>query len=60
MRTAPLEPSVELPMGPWSAVLGEGDACELRHCDLGWASLCGMKRCAGRERRVPTAPLGPS
>eukprot|EP00959_Pyramimonas_sp_CCMP1952_P254458 5314877-Pyramimonas_sp.AAC.1 len=29
-RTAPLRPSVELPMRPRSAVLGGRDSCELR------------------------------
>eukprot|EP00959_Pyramimonas_sp_CCMP1952_P103902 2172182-Pyramimonas_sp.AAC.1 len=39
MRTAPLEPSVELPLGPRSTALGGGDAHELRHWDLRWNSL---------------------
>eukprot|EP00959_Pyramimonas_sp_CCMP1952_P168780 3526261-Pyramimonas_sp.AAC.1 len=30
MRTPPLGPSVELPLGPRNAVLGGGDACECR------------------------------
>eukprot|EP00959_Pyramimonas_sp_CCMP1952_P185129 3871227-Pyramimonas_sp.AAC.1 len=30
MRTAPLGPSLELLMGPRSAGMGGGDACELR------------------------------
>eukprot|EP00959_Pyramimonas_sp_CCMP1952_P038450 804612-Pyramimonas_sp.AAC.1 len=37
IRTAPLEPSVELPLGPRSAVLGGEDACEVRHWDLQWS-----------------------
>eukprot|EP00959_Pyramimonas_sp_CCMP1952_P065389 1365027-Pyramimonas_sp.AAC.1 len=41
MRTRPLGPSAELPMGPRSAVLGGGDACELRHWDLRRSSLSG-------------------
>ena len=41
MRTAPLGPSVELPLGPRNAVLGGGDACGLRHWDLRWSSLWG-------------------
>eukprot|EP00959_Pyramimonas_sp_CCMP1952_P452015 9463970-Pyramimonas_sp.AAC.1 len=41
MRAAPLGPSVELPLEPRSAVLGGGDACELRHWDLRWSSLWG-------------------
>eukprot|EP00959_Pyramimonas_sp_CCMP1952_P402575 8436224-Pyramimonas_sp.AAC.1 len=36
-----MEPSVELPMGPRNAVLGVGDACGLRHCDLRWSSVWG-------------------
>ena len=34
MRTRPLGPSVELPMGPRSVVLGGGDACERGHWGL--------------------------
>eukprot|EP00959_Pyramimonas_sp_CCMP1952_P140690 2944178-Pyramimonas_sp.AAC.1 len=34
MQPAPLGPSVELPIGPRSAVLGGGGACNLRHWDL--------------------------
>eukprot|EP00959_Pyramimonas_sp_CCMP1952_P164479 3438670-Pyramimonas_sp.AAC.1 len=41
MRTVPRGPSVELPMGPRSAVLGGGTACGLRHWDLRWSSLWG-------------------
>eukprot|EP00959_Pyramimonas_sp_CCMP1952_P297644 6226620-Pyramimonas_sp.AAC.1 len=41
MRAALLRPSVELPMGPRSAVLGGGDACGLRHWDLRRSSLGG-------------------
>eukprot|EP00959_Pyramimonas_sp_CCMP1952_P032463 681321-Pyramimonas_sp.AAC.1 len=39
MRTLPLEPSVELPLGPRSAVLAGGDApC---HWSLRWSSVWG-------------------
>eukprot|EP00959_Pyramimonas_sp_CCMP1952_P261199 5460931-Pyramimonas_sp.AAC.1 len=41
MRTVPLGPSVGLPMGPPSAVLGVRDACGRKHWDLRWGSLCG-------------------
>eukprot|EP00959_Pyramimonas_sp_CCMP1952_P170193 3555531-Pyramimonas_sp.AAC.1 len=41
MRTAPLGPSVELPMGPRNAALGGGTACELRHWDLRWGPFWG-------------------
>eukprot|EP00959_Pyramimonas_sp_CCMP1952_P282449 5903545-Pyramimonas_sp.AAC.1 len=34
MRAPPLGPSVELAMGPRSAVLVGADACELRHWGL--------------------------
>eukprot|EP00959_Pyramimonas_sp_CCMP1952_P264875 5538457-Pyramimonas_sp.AAC.1 len=55
-------PSVGLPMGPRSAVLGWGDAGETRaNCATG--AFCGApcgatKRFPGRGRRVRTAPLG--
>eukprot|EP00959_Pyramimonas_sp_CCMP1952_P212060 4437923-Pyramimonas_sp.AAC.1 len=39
MRTSPLGPSVELPMGPRSAVLTGGNACEQRHWGVRWSSL---------------------
>merc|ERR1712091_640988 len=41
MRTPPLGPSVELPMGPRNAVLGGGDACGHPHLGLRWSSLWG-------------------
>eukprot|EP00959_Pyramimonas_sp_CCMP1952_P277824 5807199-Pyramimonas_sp.AAC.1 len=41
MRTAPLGPSVELPMEPRNAALGGRTACELRHGCLRWSSLWG-------------------
>eukprot|EP00959_Pyramimonas_sp_CCMP1952_P406591 8521785-Pyramimonas_sp.AAC.1 len=41
MRTATLGPSVEVPLEPRNAVLGGGDACELRHWDLRWSSPWG-------------------
>eukprot|EP00959_Pyramimonas_sp_CCMP1952_P400086 8382656-Pyramimonas_sp.AAC.1 len=41
MRTAPLRPSVELPIGPRSVILGGGGACEHRHRGLRWNSLWG-------------------
>eukprot|EP00959_Pyramimonas_sp_CCMP1952_P090740 1899671-Pyramimonas_sp.AAC.1 len=41
MRTGPLEPPVELSMGPRSVVLGGGSACEFRHWDIRWSSLFG-------------------
>eukprot|EP00959_Pyramimonas_sp_CCMP1952_P361645 7573944-Pyramimonas_sp.AAC.1 len=39
MRTPPLGPSVELPMGPRNASLGGGPACEHRQWGLRWGSL---------------------
>eukprot|EP00959_Pyramimonas_sp_CCMP1952_P405017 8488426-Pyramimonas_sp.AAC.1 len=41
MRTSPLGPSVELPMGPQNAVLGGADACERCHWGLRYSSLLG-------------------
>eukprot|EP00959_Pyramimonas_sp_CCMP1952_P197872 4138189-Pyramimonas_sp.AAC.1 len=41
MRTAPPGPSVELPVGPRSAVVGGRGACGLRHWDLRRSSLRG-------------------
>eukprot|EP00959_Pyramimonas_sp_CCMP1952_P094563 1978072-Pyramimonas_sp.AAC.1 len=60
MRAAPLGPSVELNMGPRSAVLGVGDACRLCHWGPQWSSLRATQRCAGRGRRMRAAPRGPS
>ena len=64
MRAPPLGPSVELPMGPRNAALGEGTACELRHWDLWWSSLRGHEACEGCAEigggaATRTAPLGP-
>eukprot|EP00959_Pyramimonas_sp_CCMP1952_P206663 4321690-Pyramimonas_sp.AAC.1 len=39
MREQPHGPSVGLPMGPRSAALGEGSACESSHWRLRWSSL---------------------
>eukprot|EP00959_Pyramimonas_sp_CCMP1952_P379355 7946454-Pyramimonas_sp.AAC.1 len=41
MRTPPLGPSVELPMGPRNAVVGGGDACEHRQSGRGWSAVWG-------------------
>eukprot|EP00959_Pyramimonas_sp_CCMP1952_P259560 5427045-Pyramimonas_sp.AAC.1 len=41
MGALPLEPSVELPMGPRNVVLGGGDACGPCHWSHLWRSLCG-------------------
>eukprot|EP00959_Pyramimonas_sp_CCMP1952_P255880 5344621-Pyramimonas_sp.AAC.1 len=41
MRPVPLEPPVELPVGPLNAVLGGVDACGLCHSSLRWRSLWG-------------------
>ena len=46
MRAPPLEPSVELPMGPRNAVLGGGDACG-PHWGLPWSSTWGHETCEG-------------
>eukprot|EP00959_Pyramimonas_sp_CCMP1952_P010911 228675-Pyramimonas_sp.AAC.1 len=41
MRPVPLEPSVELLVGPRSAALGGVGACGLCHWSLRWSSLWG-------------------
>eukprot|EP00959_Pyramimonas_sp_CCMP1952_P026977 566469-Pyramimonas_sp.AAC.1 len=53
MQTPPLRPSVELPMGPRSALLGWGAACEHRH----WGHEAPYY-VEGRSMRA--VPLGPS
>eukprot|EP00959_Pyramimonas_sp_CCMP1952_P355042 7437350-Pyramimonas_sp.AAC.1 len=49
-------------MGPRSAAVGAGGACEFRHCDLRWNSS--RPRSAvlgdGRGNRLRVAPLGPT
>eukprot|EP00959_Pyramimonas_sp_CCMP1952_P044800 935788-Pyramimonas_sp.AAC.1 len=60
MRTAPLGPSVEFPMGQRNAVLGGGDARKLRHWDLRRSSLWGHETLYWVGRCMRTAPLGPS
>ena len=47
VRTLPLGPSVELPMGPRSAVLGRGTACDRGHWGLRRSSLWGREPCEG-------------
>eukprot|EP00959_Pyramimonas_sp_CCMP1952_P403398 8452369-Pyramimonas_sp.AAC.1 len=47
MRTAPQGSSVALPLGPRSAVLGEGDACGLRHGSLRWSPYGATAHCTG-------------
>eukprot|EP00959_Pyramimonas_sp_CCMP1952_P279949 5852997-Pyramimonas_sp.AAC.1 len=59
MWTPPLGHSVDLPMGPRSAVLGGGDACGHLHWGLTWSSHRATKRRAGWGRRMWTPPLGP-
>eukprot|EP00959_Pyramimonas_sp_CCMP1952_P150812 3156291-Pyramimonas_sp.AAC.1 len=41
MRTLPLEPPVELPMGPRCAILGGVGACGPCHWSFRWSSLLG-------------------
>eukprot|EP00959_Pyramimonas_sp_CCMP1952_P262905 5497466-Pyramimonas_sp.AAC.1 len=48
MRTEPLGPSVELPMGPRSAVMGGVDACGSRQWSLRWSPQWGHEACEGR------------
>eukprot|EP00959_Pyramimonas_sp_CCMP1952_P397508 8329422-Pyramimonas_sp.AAC.1 len=59
MRTLPLEPSVELPMGPRNAVLGGGDACGSTGA-FGGAPYGATKRCPGCRWRMRSLPLEPS
>eukprot|EP00959_Pyramimonas_sp_CCMP1952_P406323 8515900-Pyramimonas_sp.AAC.1 len=63
MRTAPRRHSVGFHMGPRNAVLGEGDACGLRHRDLRWSSRWGHETCEGcADMSVGDAcglPMGP-
>eukprot|EP00959_Pyramimonas_sp_CCMP1952_P369121 7731906-Pyramimonas_sp.AAC.1 len=60
MRSAPLEPSVELPMGPRGAALGGETACALRPWDLLWRFSRSTKRRTGcgnrRMRKRGTRP----
>eukprot|EP00959_Pyramimonas_sp_CCMP1952_P157313 3289594-Pyramimonas_sp.AAC.1 len=55
----PLGPWVELPMGPRSAVLSRGDACEHRHWAFGGPPNGATKRCTWWEIRMRTPPLRP-
>ena len=41
MRTAPMGPSAELPLGQRNAAPGGGTACEPRHWGIRWSSLWG-------------------
>eukprot|EP00959_Pyramimonas_sp_CCMP1952_P453983 9469186-Pyramimonas_sp.AAC.1 len=47
-------------MGPRNAVLGERNACGLRHGDLPRSAYEATKRCIGWGSRMRTAPRGPS
>ena len=49
MRTQPLWPSVELPMGPRNPVLRGGDACGHPYWDLRWSYLWGHETCDGDD-----------
>eukprot|EP00959_Pyramimonas_sp_CCMP1952_P308419 6454529-Pyramimonas_sp.AAC.1 len=63
MRAAPLRPSVELPMGPQSAVPGVANARGLRHWDLRTSSKRPFRAvlCAfGAGLGPPWAVVGPS
>eukprot|EP00959_Pyramimonas_sp_CCMP1952_P202955 4244587-Pyramimonas_sp.AAC.1 len=57
MRSRPLGPSVELLMGPRSAVLGGADACGRGRWGLRWRAT---RRCTGWRGRMRTSPRGPS
>eukprot|EP00959_Pyramimonas_sp_CCMP1952_P030104 631241-Pyramimonas_sp.AAC.1 len=58
MRTAPLGPSVELPLGPRSAVLGGADSWELRHWNLRCRSLWGHETLCWVGGAIRTVPPG--
>eukprot|EP00959_Pyramimonas_sp_CCMP1952_P031201 654011-Pyramimonas_sp.AAC.1 len=59
MWTLPLKVSVELPMGPRSAVLGGGLAFGHRHLGLRWSSPWGHEApCSVGEKNVDTATGG--
>eukprot|EP00959_Pyramimonas_sp_CCMP1952_P336274 7041482-Pyramimonas_sp.AAC.1 len=66
MSTPPLGPSVKLPRGQRSAVLGGGNACENRHWGLRWGSrwghvtLCwvGVAHAGGATGAFGGAPYG--
>eukprot|EP00959_Pyramimonas_sp_CCMP1952_P229910 4806883-Pyramimonas_sp.AAC.1 len=47
-------------MGPRTAVLGGGDACELRNGGFRRSPYGATKRYTGWGRRMLTAPRGPS
>eukprot|EP00959_Pyramimonas_sp_CCMP1952_P214146 4480623-Pyramimonas_sp.AAC.1 len=60
MRTAPRRPSVELPMGPRSAVLHGETHASCTTGTIGGAPYGATKRCTTWGRRMRIAPLGPS
>eukprot|EP00959_Pyramimonas_sp_CCMP1952_P131961 2759097-Pyramimonas_sp.AAC.1 len=60
MRTAPLGPSVLLPMGPQHAVLGGELHAECATGTFGGAPYVVTKRCTGQGKHMRTAPVGPS
>eukprot|EP00959_Pyramimonas_sp_CCMP1952_P072265 1509282-Pyramimonas_sp.AAC.1 len=60
MRAATLGPSVELPMGPRSAVLGGGTHAGCASGTVGGAPYGAAKRCTGWGSRMRAAPVGPS
>eukprot|EP00959_Pyramimonas_sp_CCMP1952_P107246 2242422-Pyramimonas_sp.AAC.1 len=58
MRTAPLGPSLELLLGPRSAVMGGGGACELRLWRLRWSPLWGHETLSWVGERHANTPIG--
>eukprot|EP00959_Pyramimonas_sp_CCMP1952_P102655 2147071-Pyramimonas_sp.AAC.1 len=60
MRGQPLGPSVELPMGPRSIVLGGETHARAATGAVGGAPYRATKLCTGRGPRMREQPLGPS
>eukprot|EP00959_Pyramimonas_sp_CCMP1952_P032776 687322-Pyramimonas_sp.AAC.1 len=54
MRPVPLEPSVELPVGPRSAVLGRESACKQCRWGFRWSSIWGHEALSWVELPVGT------
>eukprot|EP00959_Pyramimonas_sp_CCMP1952_P004794 100636-Pyramimonas_sp.AAC.1 len=58
MRTPPVGPSVELPMGPRIAALGEGTACEHPQWGLRWSSRWGHETLPWMKEPHANTPRG--
>eukprot|EP00959_Pyramimonas_sp_CCMP1952_P325579 6814347-Pyramimonas_sp.AAC.1 len=58
MRTPPLEPSVELPMGPRNVALRVADACGHPNWGFRWSSLWGHETLYGVWQTHAGTPIG--